>query len=36
MKLLVLVAVFLFVLWRYAFKPADRTLFQKLPAAASA
>jgi len=29
----VLVGVFLFVVWRYAFKPEDRTLFQKLPGA---
>ena len=28
-----LVGAFLFVVWRYAFKPEDRTLFQKLPAA---
>jgi len=26
-----LVGAFLFVVWRYAFKPEDRTLFQKLP-----
>lgn len=30
-----LVATFLFVVWRYAFKPEDRTLFQKLPGAAA-
>ncbi|MDB5680646.1 MAG: lipopolysaccharide biosynthesis protein [Sphingomonas bacterium] len=28
-----LVGAFLFVVWRYAFKPEDRTLFQKLPGA---
>ena len=28
-----LVAAFLFVVWRWAFKPEDRTLFQKLPGA---
>ncbi|MEO5937658.1 MAG: oligosaccharide flippase family protein [Sphingomonas sp.] len=28
-----LVAAFLFVVWRYAFKAEDRTLFQKLPGA---
>ena len=30
-----LVGAFLIVVWRYAFKPEDRTLFQKLPGAAS-
>ncbi|QDZ08982.1 oligosaccharide flippase family protein [Sphingomonas panacisoli] len=28
-----LVGAFLFVVWRYAFKPEDRTLFKKLPGA---
>src|SRR3569623_833167 len=30
-----LVAAFVFVLWRWSFKPEDRTLFQKLPGVAA-